>query len=202
MVVLGGYFNGQLAWRGWGDRSRIREAVQEIQALPVTPQIPFFYPNYAVMMALAGDFDGAWAALDAHPNPGNIVAESIIHSLAGECQEAAEGIDPVMASPAPDFVKSQVLYTLGECLFDHGDLDRSAEMLEKSQSMALSIEAPFQPVYYPRSLLLLGKIHEARGQTAQARKYYRQLLDLWKNADADLQDLLEVRQRIAALDDA
>ena len=75
-------------------------------------------------------------------------------------------------------------------------------MLEKAQSLTLSIEAPFQSVSYPRSLLILGKIHEAQGETAQARKYYQQLLDLWKNADADLQDLLEVRQRMAALGDA
>ena len=202
MVVLGGYFNGQLALRGWGDRSRIRETVQEIQALPVTPQIPFFYPNYAVMIALAGDLDGAWASLEAHPHPGNVVAESVIHSIAGECRESAEGLDPVMALPAPDFIKAQVLYALGECLFNHGDLERSAEMLEKAQSLTLSIEAPFQSVSYPRSLLILGKIHEAQEETAQARQYYRQLLDLWKNADADLQDLLEVRQRMAALGDA
>lgn len=201
-VFFGNFFYAQLALRGWNDPQPLQVAVRETRAFPVAPQIPFFHPNYAMMMAMAGNFDEARASLKAHPNPGNIVAESVIHSLAGECREAAEGVDPVMASPAPDFVKAQVLYALGECLFNHGDLDRSAEMLKKSQSLDLSIEAPFQSVSYPRSLLILGKIHEARGEMAQARKYYRQLLDLWKNADADLQDLLEVQQRMAALGDA
>lgn len=201
MIVLGGYFAGQLALRGWGDPGQIRETVQEIQALPVTPQIPFFYPNYAVMLALAGDFDGALASLEAHPHSGNIVAESVIHSIAGQCREAAEGVGPVMASPAPDFVKARVMYALGECLFNNGDLEQSAEMLEKAHALEISLEAPFQSVYYPRSLLILGKIREAQGEAAQARQFYRQLFDLWKNADADLQDLLEVRQRLAALGD-
>jgi tetratricopeptide (TPR) repeat protein len=46
----------------------------------------------------------------------------------------------------------------------------------------------------------LGELHEARGDRKTAADYYGKLLDLWKDADAELQPALtEVRQRMAAL---
>jgi serine/threonine-protein kinase len=46
----------------------------------------------------------------------------------------------------------------------------------------------------------LGELNEARGDRKTAADYYGKLLDLWKDADAELQPALtEVRQRLAAL---
>jgi len=45
----------------------------------------------------------------------------------------------------------------------------------------------------------LGKISEAKGDAPAAMQYYQRLLDLWKNADDDLPDLIDAKKRLAKL---
>jgi eukaryotic-like serine/threonine-protein kinase len=48
----------------------------------------------------------------------------------------------------------------------------------------------------------LGELYEAKGDRAKAGAYYQKFVDLWKNADPDLQPkVAEVRQRLARLKD-
>ena len=49
------------------------------------------------------------------------------------------------------------------------------------------------------SFLLLGKIYEKKGDTQLAIENYEKLLDLWKDADEDLPDLIEAKTRLAKL---
>ena len=62
-----------------------------------------------------------------------------------------------------------------------------------------SFDQGFRCLYYPRSFYLLGKIYEAKGDTASAIKNYEKLLDLWKNGDEDLVDLIGAKKRLASL---
>ena len=46
----------------------------------------------------------------------------------------------------------------------------------------------------------LGELYEAKGDRAKARDYYGRFVDLWKNADPELQPAVrDVQQRIAPL---
>lgn len=46
----------------------------------------------------------------------------------------------------------------------------------------------------------LGELHEARGDRADAVKYYQRFVDLWKNADPELQPMVaQVKRRLARL---
>ena len=54
-------------------------------------------------------------------------------------------------------------------------------------------------MYYPKSFYLLGKIYEEKGDKKLAIKSYEKLLALWKNADADLPELIEAKARLAKL---
>ena len=55
----------------------------------------------------------------------------------------------------------------------------------------------------PWILRRLGELYEARGDGIKAAAYYRQFIDLWKNADAELQpQVTEVRDRLKRLADA
>jgi tetratricopeptide (TPR) repeat protein len=48
----------------------------------------------------------------------------------------------------------------------------------------------------------LGELYEARGDRAKAAAYYQKFVDLWKNADPELQpQVAEIRQRLARLRD-
>ena len=52
---------------------------------------------------------------------------------------------------------------------------------------------------YPQSFHLLGKIYEKKGDTQLAIEKYEKFLDLWKDADKDLSDLIDAKKRLAKL---
>jgi tetratricopeptide (TPR) repeat protein len=57
-----------------------------------------------------------------------------------------------------------------------------------------------QAFYQPRTLLMLGELYEAQGDTARAIERYSEFTGLWKDADPSLQPRVnEIRTRIAKL---
>jgi tetratricopeptide (TPR) repeat protein len=57
-----------------------------------------------------------------------------------------------------------------------------------------------QMLYYGPNLKRLGELSEERGDTAQAVEYYDRLIELWRDADPELQPIVEeVRDRLVAL---
>ncbi len=52
--------------------------------------------------------------------------------------------------------------------------------------------------FYPLALVRLGEIAQQKGDRRTAASYYTRFLDLWKNADPDMQPKVrEVRQHLA-----
>ncbi len=52
---------------------------------------------------------------------------------------------------------------------------------------------------YPQGFYLLGKIYEKKGDSELAITNYEKFLDLWKDADKDLPDLIDAKERLAKL---
>ncbi len=58
----------------------------------------------------------------------------------------------------------------------------------------------FDPSALPAIRERLGQLYETKGNTAKAAEHYRAFIELWKNADADLQPrVAEARRRLAKL---
>ena len=56
------------------------------------------------------------------------------------------------------------------------------------------------PLLLPLSLRRLGELYEAKGDMANALKYYQEFVKLWQNADPELQpQVTEIRGRVARL---
>ena len=56
------------------------------------------------------------------------------------------------------------------------------------------------PIRVPAIHERLGQLYEAQGNSAKAAEHYRAFIDLWKNADAELQPrVAEARRRVANL---
>jgi len=52
---------------------------------------------------------------------------------------------------------------------------------------------------FPRSHYIRGMTYEAMGDTKKAKESYRALLDLWKNADETIPELIDTKKRLANL---
>ena len=56
--------------------------------------------------------------------------------------------------------------------------------------------------HLPWILRRLGELHEARGDREAAAKYYQKFVTLWKDADPELQPVVDdVRRRLSRLGD-
>ncbi len=57
----------------------------------------------------------------------------------------------------------------------------------------------FSWLYYPYGVYLLGTLYEQNGQTELAVQKYLQVLDIWRDADDDIPELHDAKQRLAQL---
>lgn len=59
---------------------------------------------------------------------------------------------------------------------------------------------PADPMYAARAHERLGQLYEAKGDATKAAEHYRAFIELWKNADPELQPrVTEARQRLLKL---
>jgi tetratricopeptide (TPR) repeat protein len=97
-----------------------------------------------------------------------------------ECAEAIEGSSP-LARPA-------VFRTLAEIHLRQNSLDEALDAC----SEALNVNPN-----WPSALLTLTRIYRAKGDSLMTHEIGNRLLALWKKADADFQDLLELKRIMA-----
>ena len=99
---------------------------------------------------------------------------------------------------SPGYIKILLLYHLAECQFEQKKYSKSAQSLINMQSIR-NISLGMRAMYYPKSIYLLGKIYEQTGDHQLALKNYTKFLEMWKNADEDLPELIDAKARLAKL---
>ncbi len=57
----------------------------------------------------------------------------------------------------------------------------------------------FFPIYHPKLYFYAGRAYEGLGNYTLAKENYNKFLDIWKNADGDLPELVEVKSRLKKL---
>ena len=83
-----------------------------------------------------------------------------------------------------------------------GKPDSAAVMFERYLSTPywLKTDAEMDPVRLPAIHERLGQLYESMGNTEKAVEHYRAFIDLWKNADPELQPrVADARKRLARL---
>jgi len=83
-----------------------------------------------------------------------------------------------------------------------GKADSAAMMFERYLATPywLKAEVEFDPIRVPAIRERLGQLYEGLGQTDKAIAQYRAFIELWKNADPELQPrVADARQRLARL---
>ncbi|MBN2408761.1 MAG: protein kinase, partial [Candidatus Aminicenantes bacterium] len=97
------------------------------------------------------------------------------------------------------FTNDQAIFTeaLAQAYYSAGDLDKAQWEFEKIAGFSTGIL--YYGHIYARSLSMLGRIYEERGWKEKARGSYQKFLDLWKDADSGLAEVVDTRKRLASL---
>jgi tetratricopeptide (TPR) repeat protein len=85
---------------------------------------------------------------------------------------------------------------LAECYLELGEWQKAIDETRSVQDMYAGFG---WWISYPKTFYLMGKIYEKKGDTNLAVENYEKLLDLWKDADKDLPDLIDAKKRLAGL---
>lgn len=125
------------------------------------------------------------------------VIMSLIHSTRHECAKAESFADKALETVVGS-IKTLILYPLAQCQFESGQLDNAKESLLRLHTVDDNSYG-FRAVFYPKSFYLLGKIYMKQGKKKLAIENYEKFLELWKEADEDLPDLIDAKKRLAAL---
>ncbi len=120
-----------------------------------------------------------------------------IHGSKHDC-DSAESFTDTVRQTAPAFILIFDLYWLAECRL-------KAEQLDEAMESLLELQLVYDNAYggralrYPRIFYLLGKIHEKKGDLKLALENYGKFLEMWKDADEDLPDLIDAKARYKRL---
>jgi class 3 adenylate cyclase/tetratricopeptide (TPR) repeat protein len=193
-IVKGMYFVD-----GWYDVARAWGEVEKTFAADVQMRTHTLYWGVLVYLYVAhGDYALAEnAARKTGWNMWSLMAKALIHAQKNEC-EKAETLADSLLDRTPGDLRIYLLYRIGECLLESGQLDKAEQFLLESQKV-YSNEYGYRAIFYPKSFYLLGKLYEAKKNRAAAVKNYEKLLEMWKDADEDLPDLIDAKKRLARL---
>jgi tetratricopeptide (TPR) repeat protein len=82
---------------------------------------------------------------------------------------------------------------LASAYYQAGNLETAQKEYEDIQS--LTIARLYYGDIYAKSFYWLGKIHDQKGRPQKAKDYFLKFLDLWKDADPGLPEVVEARKR-------
>jgi tetratricopeptide (TPR) repeat protein len=116
----------------------------------------------------------------------------VLHSFVlmhqGRLDEAQQACDSALEFSSP-LSRSTVFRQLAEVHLRRGEYESALDACE---------EALRTNSNWPEALLTLARIYHASGDKRMTREIGGRLLDLWKNADPDFQDLQEVKRMMSS----
>jgi tetratricopeptide (TPR) repeat protein len=92
------------------------------------------------------------------------------------------------------------LYPLGHAYDALGNADSALAVLSRGLDLVDPFRGGTDPLWRAVTLIRVGELHEARGEDELAVARYNELMDLWRDADPELQPIMrDMRARIARL---
>ena len=174
-----------------------------MQSLPVVDR---WYEDLITYFALRGDADAAEGLLRAmeasgYPDLGIDLRRDFDRSqgwaalaagdVEGGLRHLRRGVDGFVCSPCGNFTMALAHDAAG-----NADSSRIYWEAYVDNNWGLANVETVRPIAYRR----LGEIYEAEGNNEKAVEYYNAFVELWDQADADLQpQVADIRNRIARL---
>ena len=127
-------------------------------------------------------------------------SDAEIALAADRADEAVSLLRTARDATTGDFQDRNLAWLLAEAYDESGNADSAVAYYELylETRNARQIFQDFR--YLPATLRRLGELYEERGDREKAAEYYSRFVDLWAEADAELQPMVEdVRGRVARL---
>jgi serine/threonine protein kinase/tetratricopeptide (TPR) repeat protein len=188
---------------GWNDKKNALEEAEKTYPFQDKVQDPSYWIRLAFLYILVGEYTGAdniGSKLDTIPTFRFFYPyiKAVIHCAEMECEKAQPFTHRLVLSGEYAPFRIVLLYWLAGCQFKKGNFHRAAESLREMQGIYYN-KFGARANGYPRSFYMLGKIYEAKKDFKRAAANYEKFLDLWKQADNDLPDLIDAGKRLARL---
>jgi serine/threonine protein kinase/tetratricopeptide (TPR) repeat protein len=183
---------------GWGEKDYDILAEEKKDSSLVSRHVS---GNIWEVLSLLQFYRGDYVSADNFANHFAPKRSRFIHLLVQMKRDcaAADSIDndPSWRS-GPNYFQIQMFYQLAQCYYAAGEFDKAERAIARLQS---KFEKNYpRAVFLPKSIYLEGKIHEKKGDRVKAIESYEKLLDMWKDADEDLPELIDAKARLAKLE--
>jgi tetratricopeptide (TPR) repeat protein len=188
---------------GWNDIKRTAAEVKKPLALKDKIISPFFRMRVAGFYVFTGEYalaDSIGRLISKTPSlewfHPYIIAVS--QSLKQECDKAQLVANYPILRGGYRHLRIFLLYLLAKCQFEKGEFDQAVESLRPIRTIYANYMG-YRAVFYPKSFYLLGRIYDSKGDRKLAIENYEKLVNLWKDADQDLPELMDAKVRLAKL---
>jgi len=188
------------AGRGEAQRSQLDSAFALSRSKYIEPT---FLALLGQALARSGDAARAQAVLDtvtARANLDSPTDRGMLELLRGELLlaqgKAAEAVGHMELGFTVDS-SSYLLEALANALAEKRDLDAAATRFQ--QIVEREDRGYEGQEFWTMSHYQLGRLFEAKGDVAEATRWYQKLLDIWKEADPGLPLLRDVQERMGRL---
>ncbi len=169
----------------------------------------YFYESLFNTYLSLGEYEKAAASTYpiSHLTYFNVMLRAYQQQSKGKFDKAVRDFQLVSLKGSPAF-KIRCGYELSRSYYEIGKYDKAVEAVRRLQSIHSNfshwdVDAPVylveRAIYFSKSFYLLGKIYEKKGDNELAIQNYEKFLDLWKDADEDLPDLIDAKKRLAKL---
>ncbi len=182
---------------GWNDAKKAWQEVEKTIPHQKKSTNNYFWGSVNLAQVYNGDYTKAInLSKTLSPHWWQQIIQSLIFSIKLN-QEKAEIFADSVIQTGDGYPIMFVLYPLAECHYEKGQFNKALESLIKMQNIYNSVW--IRGIYYPKSFYLMGKIYEKKGDINLAIKNYKKFLNLWKDADEDLPDLIDAKSRYSKL---
>jgi len=124
---------------------------------------------------------------------GMLEVEAGNYSRAVQYFNDALSLDPY----GPLVRRADFIDSLASTFYESGDLEKALDEYERITNLTTGRDR--YGGIYAKSFYMLGKIHEERGDSANAIENYEKFLSLWKDADPGIAEVDDARKRLAEL---
>jgi tetratricopeptide (TPR) repeat protein len=109
----------------------------------------------------------------------------------------SRGGPPATQDIVPLYVQPFPLDALARAYRTKGDLDKA--IAEYERLTTFDPTRPERNWIHPKNHFRLAELYDQKGLRARAVETYRKFLDIWKNADPDIPEVVKAKERLAAL---